>query len=194
MPVIFPATAESYIPSSLTLLSSKVTLCHFNMSSLTLLSSPEISDSRFATLLFRRQSAHFKIENRHSRTPNSAQPMMLLPPRIPSVEWAAIARVAPSNTRYFIFWRFFFWFFKKNTTSEPRFGSSGLSTALMIMPRRPDAICDYLLIYLQRCFWQIVRLWLFCGYSDQVALQVRHWYQYRYFASKKSESCGWKKI
>ena len=174
MPVIFPATAESRIPSSLTLLSSKVTLCHFNMSSLTLLSSPEISDSRFATLLFRRQSAHFKIENRHSRTPNSAQPMMLLPPRIPSVQWASIARVAPSNTRYFILVAFFFlnflkkynerahvWFLKKKVK---RIGSSGLSTALMIMPRRPDAICDFPLIYLQRCFWQIVRLWLFCGY------------------------------
>ena len=113
MPVIFPATAESYIPSSLTLLSSKVTLCHFNMSSLTLLSSPEISDSRLATLLFRRLSANFKIENCHSRTPNSAQPMMLLPPRIPSVQWASIARVAPSNTRYFILVAFFFLNFLK---------------------------------------------------------------------------------
>ena len=171
MPVIFPATAESCIPSSLTLLSSKVTLCHFNRSSLTLLSSPEISDSRLATLHFRRQSAHFKIENRHSRTPNSAQPMILLPSRIPSLQWASIARVAPSNTRYFILWHFFFlnfskkynkratfWFVKKKVE---RIGSSGLSTALMIMPRKPDAICDFLLIYLQRCFWQIVKLWRF---------------------------------
>ena len=162
MPVIFPATAESCIPSSLTLLSSKVTLCHFNMSSLTLLSSPEISDSRLATLRFRRQSAHFKIENCHSRTPNSAQPMMLLPPRIPSVQWASIARVAPSNTRYFILVAFFFLNFLKKYNERAhvliskkkvkRIGSSGLSTALMIMPRRPDAICDYLLIYLQVCF------------------------------------------